>query len=47
MIAESLNVGLLYKYTVAITISFVYVMFYSIIKLDIPGTNTGYKLNIY
>ena len=26
---------------------FCYVMFYSIIKLDTPDTNTGYKLNIY
>ena len=36
-------------YTVAIISSFVYVivMFYSIIKRDIPDTNTGYKLNIY
>ena len=33
--------------TVAIISSFVYVMFYSIIKLDIPDTNTGYKLNTY
>ena len=36
-----------YTYTVAIISSFVYVMFYSIIKCDIPDTNTGYKLNIY
>ena len=36
-----------FPYTVAIISSFVYVMFYSIIKCDIPDTNTGYKLNIY
>ena len=33
--------------TVEFINSFVYVMFYSIIKLDIPDTNAGYKLNIY
>ena len=37
----------LHMYTVTIISSFVYVMFYSIIKRDIPDTNTGYKLNIY
>ena len=44
------NSNLRYFYhtnTVAIISSFVYVIFYSIIKRDIPDTNTGYKLNIY
>ena len=38
--------GLTHDSTHVIISSFVYVMFYSITKLDIPDTNTGYKKHL-